>query len=255
MQQYQVEMIAQTQFDYSVEESLLPMTPEQAAVQQSYGAESYGVDAYGQYYNAYETACWAPEYNAYDAFNTNELVCEEVQAVEKKTQTKGKKVKRDICQFWMKGCCERGVTCTFAHGEHQLGEEIIAAAIATCKWWMQGTCRVKNCKYAHYSTAAEGELIGDNLSQEISKVMAKECLVPKKQTKSTKNSKKNSKQSSWSVDSRLSNGSTVSQSSVLSSEAPVFQPQQDLTQFQKPQTAEEREQLMALLGNVMAALQ
>lgn len=89
MQQYQVEMIAQTQFDYSVEESMLPLTPEQVAVQQSYGQESYGINAYGEQYgeqynayNAYDnSACYAPEYAQYDAFNSNDLVCEEVSAV------------------------------------------------------------------------------------------------------------------------------------------------------------------------------
>merc|ERR1712000_135392 len=150
-----------------------------AAVQQSYGAESYGVDAYGQqYYNAYETACWAPEYNAYDAFNTNELVCEEVQAVEKKTQTKGKKVKRDLCQFWMKGCCERGVTCTYAHGEHQIGEEITAPPIVTCKFWLQGQCKLgSRCKWAHIETSDPNELFAAD--SESAKQQAKAMLKPK----------------------------------------------------------------------------
>lgn len=167
----------------------------------------------------------------------------------------------------MKGCCERGVTCTYAHGEDQIGEEIVAAPLATCKWWMQGTCRLgSRCKYAHFSTAAEGELVGNLVDQEVSKLMAKDVLAPKYESKSEKKNKtqqwkKNSQQSVSIAESRISNGSTAShgsQASTLSLDAMIFQPQQpqqEVAQFHKPQTATERQELMALLGNVMAALQ
>jgi len=100
------------------------------------------------------------------------------EQTKEKPISRNKNVKREICQFWLKGCCERGVTCTYAHGEHQFGDEIIATPIATCKWWLQGNCRLgSKCKYAHVNTAAEGELFAFDM--ENSKLEAKEFLKPK----------------------------------------------------------------------------
>lgn len=265
MQQYQVEMIAQ--FDTlsnssGSEENMLPYTPEQA-YEQTYD-QSYE-QAYDQYYyGAYDTAygyetTYAGDYSGEDSWNTNEeLVCAPVPKHNNPASKNGKKlkVKKQVCQFWMKGCCERGVTCNFAHGEHQLGETVTAAPIATCKWWMQGTCRVKNCKYAHFRTDVEGELFATDL--EASKLAAKQTL----ETEQTEASKKLSNVTTESTEARISNASQVSHSSVHTDYSvfavdvtAVSAVTEAVPAFTKPQSVEEREQLMALLGNVMAALQ
>jgi len=259
MQQYQVEMIAQfdnfsnsSSFSDSEDMNLLPLTPEEVAYseqaqQYSACAEQYYTGAYDA---TYETAA-APMFADYtNAFNMDEsaLICEEIPQTPAKATKK--KTKKQLCQFWLKGCCERGVTCTYAHGEHQLGQEVAAAPIATCKWWMQGTCRVKNCKYAHFRTDVEGELFA--FDKEQSKLAAKEALKPQ----ANKKVSYNGSETSYGTESRFSTGSQSSQASTLNLESALFASEVEaVPAFQKPQCAMEREQLMALLGNVMAALQ
>jgi len=331
MQQYQVEMIAQydnasqTSYSTGTEDNMLPYSPESTTYQQSWESQSWENQSWDQSYNGYygaqnwnqsydnswNTQSYNKSYNkSYNSNNTrdysqntNELVCEEVpKQVSQNPASKGKKMKlkKDLCQFWLKGCCERGVTCNFAHGEHQIGEAVAAAPIATCKWWMQGTCRVKNCKYAHFRTDVEGELLTLNPA-----LLEESKLAAKADLSITKNVEKHAEIApvvevtevaelaevtpfvapikKLSTDfstraSRLSNTSQVSEASQLSVEAAAFVPIEEemlfaepptavveivelelvepiVPAFHKPQSAEEREQLMALLGNVMAALQ
>lgn len=329
MQQYQVEMIAQydnasqTSYSTGTEENMLPYSPEstwensQSWENQSWESQAWDQSynqSYNQYYgaqnwnqsydNSWNTQAYNKSYNnksTRNYQNQNELICEEVpKQVCQNPASQGKtmKVKKDLCQFWLKGCCERGVTCNFAHGEHQIGEAVTAAPIATCKWWMQGTCRVKNCKYAHFRTDVEGELLTLNPALlEESKLAAKADLETVKQTEKSIETSSTSVvevsdieeivvaveaveivaevplmklSADFNAQARLSNSSQVSEASQLSVEAAAFIPIEEemmfaepptaavepaVPAFHKPQTAEEREQLMALLGNVMAALQ
>jgi len=322
MQQYQVEMIAQydnasqTSYSTGTEDNMLPYSPESNTYSQSWESQSWENQqwdqSYNQYYGAqnwnqsYDNSWNTQSYNksSYNNKSTrnyqnqNELICEEVpKQVSQNPASKGKKmkVKKDLCQFWLKGCCERGVTCNFAHGEHQIGEAVTAAPIATCKWWMQGTCRVKNCKYAHFRTDVEGELLTLNPALlEESKMAAKADLATVKITDKSIETEVSDievaaiavevaaveveeivadvplKKLSADFTARLSNTSQVSEASQLSVEAAAFTPIEEemmfveppqavvepaVPAFHKPQTAEEREQLLALLGNVMAALQ
>jgi len=121
-------------------------------------------------------------------YMNQELVCEEVSPVAATTAVSNysgssgsmKNVKRDLCQFWMKGCCERGVTCTYAHGEHQIGEEIVASPVVTCKFWLEGRCRQgSKCKWAHVQTSDPNELFAQ--APEDAKQAAKFMLNPKKE--------------------------------------------------------------------------
>eukprot|EP00927_Polykrikos_kofoidii_P038521 TRINITY_DN3290_c0_g1_i1.p1 TRINITY_DN3290_c0_g1~~TRINITY_DN3290_c0_g1_i1.p1 ORF type:complete len:602 (-),score=88.33 TRINITY_DN3290_c0_g1_i1:104-1909(-) len=57
--------------------------------------------------------------------------------------------KRTICKFWREGHCERGLTCTFAHGEHELGQQATGMHVI-CKFWIEGSCkRGSLCNYSH----------------------------------------------------------------------------------------------------------
>jgi len=122
-----------------------------------------------------------------------EIVCEEVSQVDQQTavssyahsQSSGssmKNVKRELCQFWLKGCCERGVTCTYAHGEQQIGDGIVAAPVVTCKFWLEGRCRQgSKCQWAHVETSDPNELFAQ--APEDAKVAAKSMLKPKREMK------------------------------------------------------------------------
>merc|ERR1712007_180706 len=36
-------------------------------------------------------------------------------------------VKRTICKFWLTGKCTKGESCTWAHGEEEVGEAVVVA--------------------------------------------------------------------------------------------------------------------------------
>jgi hypothetical protein len=115
---------------------------------------------------------------------------------------------------------------------------------------MQGTCRVKNCKYAHFRTDVEGELFATD--SETSKLAAKADL------KKTQEIEKKISNVTMESEARVSNASQMSTStdySVFAAPAAVAVSSDAAFAFNKPQSVEERAQLMALLGNVMAALE
>jgi len=66
-------------------------------------------------------------------------------------------VKRKLCSHFLKGACDHGAQCTFAHGEHELGQPIpeVKKPAASAKWklcvyFQQGTCANQNrCHFAH----------------------------------------------------------------------------------------------------------
>lgn len=75
-------------------------------------------------------------------------------------------VKRTICKFFLSDACERGALCTFAHGEHELGEAVGGQAApqrlqqlyheasqvkrTLCKFFLEGHCeRGALCGFAH----------------------------------------------------------------------------------------------------------
>ena len=60
--------------------------------------------------------------------------------------------KTELCPRWLKGCCEFGEDCKFAHGEEELRpcERHEAYKTMLCKKFGNGYCRHgKRCRYAH----------------------------------------------------------------------------------------------------------
>merc|ERR1711990_1335100 len=83
-------------------------------------------------------------------------------------------VKRTLCKFWLEGkCAKADGECTFAHGEHELGEAVDGAAFAAaasaasapgalrktpCKFFALGTCNKGDaCSFAHFLIEDEPE--------------------------------------------------------------------------------------------------
>jgi len=65
-------------------------------------------------------------------------------------------VMRSLCKFWQEGTCRNGTTCTWAHGEHELGAPAPLEGAkpqvkrTLCRFWMEGKCRDgHHCTWAH----------------------------------------------------------------------------------------------------------
>jgi len=99
-------------------------------------------------------------------------------------------IKRTICKFWQEGRCDKGVTCGFAHGEHEIGDPVAESSLAPptflaaanqlstpqnstempihvdvkrtiCKFWEEGRCgKGDSCSFAH-GVKQLGELVHD----------------------------------------------------------------------------------------------
>ncbi|CAK9089121.1 Probable 18S rRNA (guanine-N(7))-methyltransferase (Bud site selection protein 23 homolog) (Williams-Beuren syndrome chromosomal region 22 protein homolog) [Durusdinium trenchii] len=61
-------------------------------------------------------------------------------------------VKRTFCKFWQENKCTKGDSCTFAHGDHEIGQPIPEPGVSRnevsmvsrkkvlCKFWQEGNC-------------------------------------------------------------------------------------------------------------------
>ena len=53
--------------------------------------------------------------------------------------------KKALCSFWLKGKCQRGTMCAYAHGEAEIG-----TMAPTCHEFENGACRRGDaCKFSH----------------------------------------------------------------------------------------------------------
>ena len=58
--------------------------------------------------------------------------------------------KTRMCRFYGSGCCSRGESCSFAHGESELRVQPDLMKTKMCKFYTTtGECRVSSCRYAH----------------------------------------------------------------------------------------------------------
>ncbi len=76
----------------------------------------------------------------------------------------GHAFKRTLCKHWLRGHCNRGEECGFAHGESEVGQPmpsrlgILRASRGgnVCKFWARGFCRRgSNCAFAHSAQEPE----------------------------------------------------------------------------------------------------
>lgn len=65
-------------------------------------------------------------------------------------------VKRTICQFFQQGTCKNGATCTWAHGDEELGQAQFTPGSrgnekkTMCKFWLENNCsKGDGCTWAH----------------------------------------------------------------------------------------------------------
>ncbi|CAJ1421718.1 unnamed protein product [Effrenium voratum] len=75
-------------------------------------------------------------------------------------------VKRTFCKFWQENKCTKGDACTFAHGDHEIGQPIhidscwapakqgndvsVSRKKIICKFWQEGKCsKGPGCTFAH----------------------------------------------------------------------------------------------------------
>jgi len=64
-------------------------------------------------------------------------------------------LKTQICSFWKKGKCKRGINCTFAHGNDELNQPVVLQVIA-CPFYRAGYCRLGDkCRNLHDDAGAE----------------------------------------------------------------------------------------------------
>ena len=62
--------------------------------------------------------------------------------------------KKSLCSFWLKGKCQRGTKCRYAHGEAEIG-----TMAPTCHEFENGACRRGDaCKFSHDIMPQEGNL-------------------------------------------------------------------------------------------------
>ncbi len=59
--------------------------------------------------------------------------------------------KTKMCKFYARGCCTRGVECSFAHGDLELRDEPDLRKTEFCwDFWQKGACKDgADCRYAH----------------------------------------------------------------------------------------------------------
>ncbi|CAE7830008.1 unnamed protein product [Symbiodinium sp. CCMP2592] len=94
-------------------------------------------------------------------------------------------VKRTFCKFWQENKCTKGDACTFAHGDHEIGQPIhndswaptgkgqgndqtVSRKKIICKFWQDGKCsKGPGCTFAH----GEQEL-GQPINTEMARLFA-----------------------------------------------------------------------------------
>lgn len=59
--------------------------------------------------------------------------------------------KTQLCMFWKRNCCTKGLECTFAHSVEELKDLPDLRRTSLCKQWLKGRCpqSAANCRYAH----------------------------------------------------------------------------------------------------------
>mmetsp|Transcript_20775 Transcript_20775/g.48574 ORF Transcript_20775/g.48574 Transcript_20775/m.48574 type:complete len:359 (-) Transcript_20775:108-1184(-) len=101
------------------------------------------------------------------------------------SNTTNPSVKRTFCKFWQENKCTKGDACTFAHGDHEIGQPIYSDGWAPtakggndlagvsrkkimCKFWQDGKCsKGPGCTFAH----GEQE-IGQPINTEMARLFA-----------------------------------------------------------------------------------
>ena len=92
-----------------------------------------------------------------------------------------------LCQFHIRGCCERGPRCTFAHGVGELGSvrparDWDSGKEGLCKFFQEGRCRRGDlCEWAHGTHQLRQEEQSKIKKQEEADIKKQEEAAIKKQ--------------------------------------------------------------------------
>jgi len=70
-----------------------------------------------------------------------------------KSRMPGETSKREICQFWRSGTCQRRNMCKYLHPKYELNMSTNIQKLDVCYEWQEGRCNNgRNCKFEHCPT-------------------------------------------------------------------------------------------------------